>query len=137
MKRKNKVRKIIVILALLGIIILIWTKINYYKLTGDFTSSGATRKYEAVLIFFGNSLVKGKCIYNVGEGGGCTSNCEKTTKCIIQNQNWIDSESGGECSIYNYIPTNRSELEDKIKTGEIKSFRQCGHSELCYRKTFY
>lgn len=146
MKNKNKmlIRVIGITLLVLLVTLAIFKIINNsvtYKITGDFTSSGGDRKYEAKLTFSGYKLINGEEYYTATIDRWCdnntSSNCNKTTKCIIQNQNWIDSESGSECSIYNYIPTDRSELEDKIKTGEIKSFRQCGHSELCYRKTFY
>ncbi|MFO0743571.1 MAG: hypothetical protein U0469_00765 [Candidatus Paceibacterota bacterium] len=142
MRRNKKITiKIIVILIPLSILALILFKIKYYKISGDFASSGADRKYQAVLIFFGNSLISGHEFYTVGEGAGCTSNCEKTIKCIYKNKSWIYAESGSECTIsnYNYNPTDdidKKQLEEKIKQGVIKPSTMCGHGELCYKKFF-
>jgi hypothetical protein len=110
------------------------TKENILKMTfrGDFTSSGATRNYEATLSFKDNILVSGTEKYFVGQGGGCTTNCDRTDTCKISNQKWVDSISGGVCKIEQYIPLTLEEIKEKIKIKEINPTSNCGRFDICY-----
>ena len=105
------------------------------KFEGDFTSSGAQRNYEATLIFKGNALLSGTETYFVGQGGGCTSDCNRTDSCKILNQKWVDSNDGSGCKIGQYIPLKLEEINQKIKNKEIKSKNECGHLDICYEIT--
>jgi len=69
------------------------------KLNGDYTSSGASRNYDAHLIFSNGLLVGGSENYSVGEGGVCRVNCNRKDSCIIKNKNWVDAAGGSECKI--------------------------------------
>jgi len=100
----------------------------------DNSSSGADRKYDGELTFKGNKLINGFQNYYVGEGAGCTVNCERTTKCIIKNGEWAEI-SGGECKIEKFIPLTKGEIEQQILSKEIISsedFSAC-HRLICYK----
>jgi len=107
-------------------------KINF---KGDFTSSGAQRNYEAIMIFKDGILINGSESYFVGQGGGCTLNCDRTDSCKISNQKWVDSTSGGECKIDQYIPLSLEEINQKINNKEIKPKSECGRFDICYEIT--
>lgn len=98
------------------------------------SSSGADRNYNGELIFLNGELIRGFQNYNVSQGGGCTTNCEKKTECIIENQQWI-GENGGECTIEKYISLTKEGIEQQIKAKEIipsENFSNC-HRLICYR----
>ncbi len=102
------------------------------KLTSDMTSSGASRDYSARLAFVNDVLVSGTETYKVGEGGVCKENCNRQNTCVIKNGAWVDSLTGGICSISNFIPLTRSELESKIVDKKILNKKGCGHNDICY-----
>ena len=136
MKRKHIIITVIILVLAVSYVI----GINYepksiiYRITGDFTSSGAQRNFKATLIFAGNSLVTANEEYNVSEGGGCTKDCDYKYICLVDfNNKWMDAQTSGEsCRIENYIPSRRKQIENKIKQGLIKQIDSCGHGDLCY-----
>ncbi len=102
------------------------------KITKDSTSSGATRKFESILTFSNDELISGLQKYYVGEGGGCTINCEHNYSCVIKDQKWIDSTSGTQCTINVYSSVAKSDIENDIKNKVIKPVNECGHLDTCY-----
>ena len=132
-----KYKKIIIgiLVVLLIVIICLFIKTFTYNINikGDFTSSGAQRNYNASLTFKGNILINGFETYYVGEGGGCTVNCERTYNCKIINQKWFDSVDGSDCKIsYPYISITRKGIQHQIISKELKPVSECGHRDLCY-----
>jgi hypothetical protein len=98
------------------------------------SSSGADRNYKGELTFLNSKLISGFQNYNVLQGGGCTTNCERKTECIIKNQQWI-GKNGDECTIEKYISLTKEGIEQQIKAKEIipsEDFKNC-HSVVCYR----
>lgn len=139
MKKNKKI--LIGIVAVLIIIIsflFIYNKINkssfIIKIKGDLTSSGAQRNYDASLTFVDNILVEGTESYYVGQGGGCTTDCERVDSCKILNGEWVDASGGSNCKIdYPFIPsTTKKGIEKQIKSKELKPMNICGHLDLCY-----
>jgi len=105
-----------------------------FKIKGDFTSSGAQRNYDASLTFVNNVLTEGTESYYVGQGGGCTNNCERINSCKILNGEWVDVSGGSNCKIdYPFVPsTTKNGIEQQIKSQELKPINKCGHLDLCY-----
>lgn len=140
MKRNKKILVSIgiVFVVLVTIFFAFNNKINrssfILKIKGDFTSSGAQRNYDASLTFIDNVLVEGTESYYVGQGGGCTNNCERVNSCKIINGEWVDVSGGSNCKIdYPFIPSTTKEgIEKQIKLKELKSMYKCGHLDLCY-----
>lgn len=135
-------KKILIGIIVISIIIIfflfIFNGINkssfIFKISGDFTSSGAQRNYDASLTFINNVLVEGTESYYVGQGGGCTNNCERINSCKILNGEWVDVSGGSNCKIdYPFIPsTTKKGIEKQIKSKELKPINKCGHLDLCY-----
>lgn len=101
------------------------------NLTGDLSSSGAQRNFDGSLLFLNNILVSGSENYFVGQGGGCTINCDRKDSCIIKDQKWVDSINGGNCKVPNYISLTKKGIEEQIKNKEIKRKEECTR-EICY-----
>ena len=141
MKQKKKILILIgIIVVLLSTIYFVFinNKINrssfVFKIKGDFTSSGAQRDYDASLIFKNNVLVDGAEYYFVGQGGGCTTNCNRMNGCKILNGEWVDTSGESNCKIdYPFIPsTTKKGIEGQIKSKELKPINKCGHLDMCY-----
>ena len=105
-----------------------------FKIKGDFTSSGAQRNYDASLTFINNILVEGTESYYVGQGGGCTNNCERINSCKILNGEWVDISGKSNCKTdYPFIPSiTKNGIERQIESKELKPINKCGHLDLCY-----
>ena len=135
MKINNKILIVLGVIFIAIVAVWFFTKIpssftiNFER---DQTSSGASRNYKANLTFIKGVLVGGSQTYYVGQGGGCTTDCERTTICKIVNQNWVDSVNGGECSIGSPVPLTIQGINQNIKSKEIKSMKDCRHLDLCY-----
>ena len=139
MKKNNKV---LIGITIGLIIILVFLFINnktnkpsfIIKISGDFTSSGAQRNYNAELVFVDNTLTEGTETYYVGQGGGCTADCERTNSCKIVNGEWIDVSGKSNCNTdYPFIPaTAKNGIEKQIELNELKPINKCGHLDLCY-----
>lgn len=135
---------IIVVLILIISFVFINNKINQssfaIKITSDYQSSGGTeRKYEANLTFVDNKLVSGSQSYIVTPGPMCNGGpgeCGSSFECIIENQQWVDSQNKGKCNMPSYvenIPLTREGIEQQIKSGKIKPLNSnCTHGDLCY-----
>ncbi len=124
------------------------------KLHGDFTSSGAGRKYEAILKFTDKKLAEGTATYDIGDINGeqhyeCTFVNQQwvyTKSSVIPsasyslNQQWIDNhpdKTGSGCDLYiNDLSTNAGGVENNIKSGAIKPVSSCGHDDMCYELTY-
>ena len=142
MKNKQKIILLVLIAALLGLAIFVLLIIHFNQakspkfltlnIKGDYTSSGAERNYKGTLTFANNKLISGTESYSTWLGGGCQTDCSKRYECIIEDQQWIESVSGGVCEINNYVPLTRDEIEQQIKNGQLKSFSDCGHMDTCY-----
>jgi len=140
MKRNKKILILLgTVFILLNIIFFVFNNgINrssfILKINGDFTSSGAQRNYDAKLIFIDNILTEGTESYYVGQGGGCTNDCERISSCSVLNGNWVDDNGGGNCKIdYPFIPaTTKTGIEKQIKLGKIIPSTKCGHLDICY-----
>ena len=133
MKKNKKIFIGIVVLIIIMICLFIKISLHTFNIKGDLTSSGAQRNYNASLMFIGNTLISGSETYYVGEGGGCTTNCEHKNRCIIINQKWVGSFFGSECKInYSNISTTRIGIERQILSKDLKPMSECGHGDLCY-----
>ena len=139
MKRKINILILITIgLMILLVIFLTNNKINkssfIIKIRGDLTSSGAQRDYYSSLTFVNNILVEGTETYYVGQGGGCTTNCDRVNSCKILNGEWFDASGKSNCKIdYPFLPaTTKKGIEKQIKSKELKPLNRCGHLDLCY-----
>jgi len=139
MKRNKKILiGIIFILIIIISFLFIYNKINkssfIIKIRGDLTSSGAQRNYNASLTFVDNILVEGIESYYVGQGGGCTTDCERIDSCTIINDEWVDASGTGNCKInYPFIPsTTKRGIEKQIKSKELKPIDKCGRLDICY-----
>ena len=102
------------------------------KEQADFTSSGATRKFEASLIFVEDNLASGGIAYY-----SASSLKEDRTDCMYDNRKWVDTKTKGTCKLasylYDYVPNTKGDFEKKIKTGLIKPLNGvCGHNDVCY-----
>jgi len=139
MKRNKKILiSIIIVLIIIISFLFIYNKINkssfIIKISGDLTSSGAQRNYGAKLVFVDNVLTEGSEFYYVGQGGGCTADCERINSCNFLNNEWVDSSSKSNCKIdYPFIPsTTKKGIEKQIKLKELKPMSKCGHLDICY-----
>lgn len=99
---------------------------------GDYTSSGASRNYDATIVFVNNKVQNGTQHYFVGEGGGCQSNCNHETTCTVENQKWIDSTNGGECSLGHNEYLSKEGIQVQINEKNLKPMQICGHLDTCY-----
>lgn len=102
------------------------------KISGDYTSSGASRNYDASIVYKDGVAVSGTQTYFVGEGGGCQTNCNRTTTCNIVNQKWIDSISLEECSLGHNEYLSKAGVDAAIKEQKLKPISNCGHLDTCY-----
>ena len=139
MKRNKKILiGIVVGLIIIISFLFIYNKINkssfVIQIRGDLTSSGAQRNYDASLTFVDNILIEGTESYYVGQGGGCTTDCERVDSCKILNGRWVDSGNGSDCRInYPFIPSTTKEgIERQIKSKELKPMNKCGRFDICY-----
>ncbi len=103
------------------------------KLHGDLSSPGAGRNYEANLIFVENTLMSGKATYYSGD----IFRKENNFECVYNNKQWIDAKASGMCqlpqNLYDYLPTTKDELINKINLGLIKPVgNACGQGYICY-----
>jgi len=106
------------------------------ELKGDYSSSGATRNYSGNVTFFNNILVNGLESYFVGEGGICKNNCNRTTECVIKEQQWVDKTSGEKCGINIYVSLTKEGIEQQISSKEIlpvDDLDNCPHGSTCYK----
>ncbi len=88
------------------------------KLTGDFTSSGAGRNYEATLVFVDKNLTEGEATYIVLGGNGV----DKTIHAKIVNGEWINTEDNKIWEDHLKINlATKDGLENSINSDEIKS----------------
>ena len=105
------------------------------KITGNFTSSGASRFYEEILTFANKNLITGNATYDSEDTYGKKIN----VTCMIKNQQWIDTKTNGACSDHitsEATSITKEGLENQIKTGSIKPLGStCGHDDLCYELT--
>lgn len=102
------------------------------EITGNYDSSGANRRYDAVMTFKENKLISGSQSYYVGEGSGCNENCNKTYKCIIKDTVWIDTDNGGACSVPFTTPTSLDDIKNNIQNGTLTPKDKCGHGNTCF-----
>lgn len=132
----------VVLLSLLATFVFIFKSSNNIfrssftiKISGDFTSSGASRNYDANIVFRDNKVFSGSQKYFVGEGGGCRENCEHLTLCSIKDSKWVDSTTGGDCTLGKNEYLSKDSLVSLIKENKLKPMRSCGHLDVCYEIT--
>ncbi|HSE56551.1 MAG TPA: hypothetical protein VLB02_00475 [Candidatus Paceibacterota bacterium] len=96
----------------------------------DFTSSAATRTYDATVTFANKKLIQGNAIYSSGD----TLGKERIVHCMITNQEWAATEIKDSCEFPFTTPaTTKEGLELQIKNSELKPVNKtCGHDDLCY-----
>lgn len=141
MTKKNKiiVFSIIPLFVLIIVLLIFLNQENILrnsfeiKISGNYSSSGASRKYDASIVYKKGVAVSGTQQYSVWEGGGCTENCNRQTTCIVSNQKWIDSISGGECNLGHDIYLSKAGIVAEIENKELKSIKDCSHSDTCYQ----
>lgn len=99
------------------------------RVYGDFTSSGGSRVYEAILVAEGGVL-SGKERYRSSNGGGSVV----TITCVIKDGRWVlEDKSTDLCdSVLVSIPTTVYALNESIIRGELVAKETCRHSTLCY-----
>ena len=158
MQNKSKINTVLLIIIVILLGVLIWgifkKEINVsdlvknkietqttlpssftMKITGNFSSSGASRSYESNLVFINDNLVSGASNYSSEDTYGKKINLE----CIANNQQWVDTKTNGICQINDHvgiIPLTKEGLENQIKSGEIKPVgNTCGHNDMCYQLT--
>lgn len=135
---KKYLKYLIIIILVISLLFLIKLSNNFkensylFNIKGDYTSSGAQRDYTAKIIFYNNTLFEGTQTYSVGEGGGCTSNCDHVISCTAKNGVWVDVVTGGECSLSNQEFLTIDGLNNQINNNTIKSTSECRHLDTCY-----
>jgi hypothetical protein len=85
------------------------------KFYGDWTSSGASRTYNATLTFADNKLTYGWQRYESWD----VLNRHNIYECTADTENltWIDSATGGDCGYqHEVVPLTKVQLEETIKT---------------------
>ena len=105
------------------------------KVSGDYTSSGAGRDYSAELVFDHNILISGSQSYAVTPGScpdGTLSPCNYKIECIVENHQWVDISSKKECTL-SFSIYSKEVIEQRIKSGELKSMDKCNHRDNCYK----
>lgn len=111
------------------------------KLYADFSSSGASRYYNAILTFQNNKLISGWEREEVWSGSGS----HRIYECIVDptSLTWIDKETSEECEIFKlfiteqygteFPPLQKELLEKEINSEEIiKPSNRCFHGDICY-----
>lgn len=108
------------------------------ELSGDSTSSGASRLYNASLVFQKGQIASGWQRYEAWPSS--PSYPSTIYECIIDinSSSWRKRETGGECKMEAQnpnlpsIPLTKSEVELMIISEKIKPIDICSHFEICY-----
>ena len=112
--------------------------VNIYA---DFTSSGASRNYNATLAFKENKLVDGWSRYGSDNINGIHIEHE----CIadLSSLTWIDAETNQTCDdslkiipandMQNqFVPLTKEGIQKLIDDGTLKPAEKCLHGDICY-----
>lgn len=137
----KKYFKIIFTIILLLIAILLLT--YFYKskivapsfainIKGDYTSSGASRAYNATIEYKDNEVIGGTQSFDLGQGGGCVSDCNKTTVCKIKDKKWIDSVTGNDCTLNGDEYLSKESLKSLIRDNKLIPMKKCMHLDTCF-----
>ena len=137
---RNKLIFLIVAAVVIGIVVIVamngsnLIKSNQYvtfNLNGDFSSTGAARKYTAAITFRGNELVYATQKYEMSPTGG--QRTELNCIADVDALTWSDLRTHQVCTNMPIDPPlTKKEIEDKIKVGEYKPLDQCSARSICY-----
>jgi hypothetical protein len=112
------------------------------KIYADFTSSGASRNYNATLAFIEGKLVDGWSKYVSDDINGI--HIEHECVADLSSMTWIDAKTNQTCDdslkiispgegIENvFVPLTKEGIQKIIDGGTLKPAEKCLHGDICY-----